>query len=114
MNRTFTTRNLFLRNFKLTFSLLLFFTVLLNSSLYAQTPVTVTIGTVAGQNTFNAQPVPYGAWYSHSRLQFILTPAELTAAGVTGCASMTAIGFNVTSITNGTYTVAAHANFKIR
>lgn len=112
MNRTFTTRNFITQNFTKASWLLLFLTVFVSTSLKAQT--TVTIGTVTGQNLFNTQPVPYGGWFSHSRMQFIITPAELTAAGVTGCASLTAIGFNVTSLTNGTSTVGGHTNFRIR
>lgn len=109
MNRTFTTRNLLTRNLTKALSLILFLTVFLNSTVNGQS-TTVTIGAVTGQNGANSQPVPYGAWFSHSRLQYIITASELSAAGVTGCASLSAITYNVTNVN----AAGAHQNFKIR
>jgi len=81
-----------------------------NSYLRAQPGTTVFIGPVTGQNATNSQPCPYGAWFTQSRQQFILTPAELTAAGVSPCASITAIRFNVVNLNAS----GAHTNFRIR
>lgn len=108
MNRTFTTRNLITRNFIKVFSLLLFMTVVLNSALFAQSIVTV--GTVSGQNATNLQPCPYGAWYSHSRQQFTLTPNDLRIAGLRGAANITSLGFNITNLNLS----LTHQNFRIR
>lgn len=88
--------------------LLLMLLGIYGSKLLAQT--TVTIGTVTGQNTTNSQPCPYGAWFTQARMQFIITAAELSAAGVTPCASISAIRFNVVTLNAS----GAHANFRIR
>ncbi len=52
-------------------------------------------GTTSNLNT--GYPAPYGNWYYGAKHQFYVTPAELTAAGMSGGIAVKSLGFNVTN-----------------
>src|SRR4051812_41594753 len=52
-------------------------------------------GTTSNLNT--GYPAPYGNWYFGAKHQFYVTPAELTAAGMSGGIAVKSLGFNVTN-----------------
>lgn len=66
--------------------------VLISSTSYAQT--TITIGTGANTNTGTTYPAPYGNWYFGARHQMLILASELSAAGM-GAGDISAISFNV-------------------
>jgi hypothetical protein len=59
---------------------------------------TVIIGTNQAQNTTTTYPAPYGNWYWGSRHQFLITAADLTAAGL-AAGPIDALSFYVTALT---------------
>lgn len=67
------------------------------------------IGNGTASNTSNSYPAPYGLYFFGAKHQFLITSAELTAAGVPAGASISSIGFNVVS-DNGT---AIHNGFEV-
>ncbi len=79
--------------------------VSLVASMHAQT---VTIGTGTVVNTTTGYPTPYGNFYYGSRVQYLVTAAEMTAAG--GAAgSIVSLGFDVVSFAG-----QPHLNYDIR
>jgi len=58
----------------------------------------VIVGTNQVQNTTTTYPAPYGNWYWGSRHQFLITAADLTAAGLTA-GPIDALSFYVTTVT---------------
>ncbi len=58
-------------------------------------------------NTTTSYPAPYGNWYYGARHQFLVTAAELKAAGFT-MGNIKGLGFNV-----GTTNSTSHVNFSI-
>lgn len=58
----------------------------------------VIIGTNQAQNTTTTYPAPYGNWYWGSRHQFLITAADLTAAGL-AAGPIDALSFYVSSLT---------------
>jgi hypothetical protein len=71
-------------------------------------PPIVTVGTGTITNTNTGYPAPYGNWYWGARHQFLITAAELTAAGMSA-GQISSLAFDVTN----TNTSAAHTNFTI-
>ena len=67
------------------------------------------VGTGTGANTTTTYPAPYGNYYWGARHQFLVTAAELTAAGVPAGALISSLGFNVTT-DNGT---TVHNGFQV-
>jgi len=67
------------------------------------------IGNGTGTNTSQTYPAPYGLYYFGAKHQFLITAAELTAAGVPVGANMSSVGFNVIS-DNGT---GVHNGFQV-
>jgi hypothetical protein len=65
------------------------------------------VGSGTTFNTTTSFPAPYGNWYYGARHQFLVTAAQLNAAGITA-ANIKSLGFNV-GTTNG----ANHLNFSI-
>ena len=59
---------------------------------------TVTIGTGITNLACNSGPTPYGAWYTSSRVQYLILASELNAAGLTGSKTLTSIAFYVPSV----------------
>ena len=89
------------------------FTVIAN----AQT--TITIGT-QGTTIGSASNHPYAAYYTTSRVQFLVTAAEINAAGINAASYINSIGFNVSatysgsgSCTSGSVSNGQVANYKI-
>ncbi|MCU0359768.1 MAG: T9SS type A sorting domain-containing protein [Bacteroidia bacterium] len=68
------------------------------------------IGTGNGSNSSTGYPAPFGNWYWGAKHQMFVTAAELTAAGITGGAMISSLGFNVLNTNGG----PAHINFTIR
>ncbi|MCK6640802.1 MAG: GEVED domain-containing protein [Bacteroidia bacterium] len=58
----------------------------------------VIVGTNQAQNTTTTYPAPYGNWYFGSRHQFLITAADLTAAGL-AAGPIDALSFYVTTLT---------------
>lgn len=58
----------------------------------------VIVGTNQAQNTTTTYPAPYGNWYWGSRHQFLITAADLTAAGL-AAGPIDALSFYVTTLT---------------
>jgi len=75
------------------------------SSLWAQV---FQVGTGTVQNTNTTYPAPYGNWYDGAQHQFLITAAELNAAGASA-GNINALGFDVVAV-QGT----ALLNFEIK
>ena len=67
------------------------------------------VGNGTGSNTTSTYPAPYGNYYYGARHQFLITAAELTAAGVASGSSISSLGFNV-STDNGS---TVHNGFQV-
>src|SRR6478672_8392088 len=67
----------------------------------------VVVGNGTTFNTTTSYPAPYGNWYYGARHQFLVTAAELKAAGFT-MGNIKGLGFNV-----GTTNNTSHVNFSI-
>ncbi|MSR75075.1 MAG: hypothetical protein EXS14_06370 [Planctomycetes bacterium] len=70
---------------------------------------TITLGTGTIVNTVNTYPTAYGNYFWGARHQFLITAAELTAAGGVGGVPIISAGFNVVSFTG-----QAHMNYDIK
>ncbi len=79
------------------------------TSLTSYAQLVVQVGTGTTSNAANNQPVPYGAWYSQSKMQMLITKTELNALGINGQTTFGSLAFNVTGGTFG-----AHQNFSIK
>src|ERR1043166_1813847 len=90
---------------------LLLMTVVLALTLFqAVHSQTITIGTGTNVNGTTTYPTTYGAWYSQSRIQYLILASELSAGGLTGPTLMKSIAFNIQS-TGG---AGAHQNYTIK
>ena len=67
------------------------------------------IGNGTGSNSSSGYPAPYGQYYYGARHQFLVTAAELSAAGVTAGSLISSVGFNVIYDNGGT----AHNGFQV-
>ncbi|MFA6260477.1 MAG: immunoglobulin-like domain-containing protein [Bacteroidia bacterium] len=80
--------------------IVLFFLLLMGGVLGSNAQTTITIGT--STNTIqNAAYHPYPTYYTSSRVQYIITAAELNAAGITVASNINSIGFNVAAAATG-------------
>ena len=70
---------------------------------------TITLGTGAVVNTTTGYPAPYGNFYWGARHQFLVTAAEITAAGGVGGVPIISLGFSVVSFAG-----QPHLNFDIK
>lgn len=71
---------------------LVFFSILSTTSAN-----TITIGTGTSINTGNSYPAPYGNFYEGAKHQYLITAAELNAAGMTA-GNINSLSFNVAQI----------------
>lgn len=68
------------------------------------------VGTGTASNTSTGYPAPYGRYYYGARHQFLVTAAQLTAAGIPAGATISSLGFNVTA----TNSAGAHTGFQVK
>jgi hypothetical protein len=68
------------------------------------------VGNGTASNSTTTYPAPFGQYYYGARHQFLVTAAQLSAAGVASGATISSIGFDV-SATNSS---AAHNGFQIK
>jgi gliding motility-associated-like protein len=67
------------------------------------------VGTGPTSNTTTSYPAPYGNYWWGARHQFLVTAAELTAAGIPAGATISSLGFNVTGDNGATN----HVGFQV-
>lgn len=80
-----------------------------STQLNAALPPSQPVGTGTLTNTNTGYPAPYGNWYWGARHQFLITAAELTAAGYSA-GNLSSLAFDVTNLnTSGPLT-----NFEIK
>ena len=81
------------------FAKTLIFILLFTQHVNAQT---VTIGTgTSSTAVYTGSPTPYGAYFTSSRVQYLVLASELRAAGLTGSSIISAIAFNVNTVNTG-------------
>jgi hypothetical protein len=61
-------------------------------------PEIVYLGNGTNTNSNSGYPAPYGQWYNNSRVQYLITAAELTSLGLTANSEIKSIGFNNSSV----------------
>jgi PKD repeat protein len=74
------------------------FLAFIANSFTSTAQIIVYLGTGTNTNTNTGYPAPYGQWYNNSRMQYIITPAELNSLGLTANCRITTIGFNNSSV----------------
>lgn len=65
-------------------------------------------GTTSNGGT--SYPTPYGNWYTYSKQQFLVTQADLAAAGVSA-GKISSLAFNITSLNSS---ILSYPNFEIK
>ncbi len=67
------------------------------------------VGAGTASNSTTSYPAPYGNYYWGARHQFLVTAAELSAAGIAAGSSISSLGFNVTADNGAT----SHTGFQV-
>jgi PKD repeat protein len=102
---------------KIRYNYLLLFTLLCWTTFFTNAQTTITIGTGTGTFGGTAAPTPYGAYFTSSRVQYLILASELNAAGLTTSTNLNSIAFNVSALGTGGQTcpsVGMHLEFTIK